>query len=198
MTRNRCSLRLKEYNYSQAGAYFVTVCTKGRGYLFGDVVNGEMGLNECGENAEKCWREIPAHFPHVKLDEYIIMPNHTHGILLIIDTVGAKNFSPDNDLSKIAGAKNFSPLHDNIRPRGTTKTIGSIIRGFKIGVTKWARQKMYINDVWQRNYYEHIIRDEKDLNRIREYIKNNPLKWTEDRYYVEKGGNKCRENKNLN
>jgi len=99
------------------------------------------------------------------------MPNHVHGILCIVENVGAKN---------------FSPLQDN-RPCGTAKTVGSIIRGFKTGVTKWIRNNMDINNVWQRNYYEHIIRSKNDLNRIREYIVNNPAKWTGDQYYMNDG-----------
>jgi len=87
------------------------------------------------------------------------------------------------------GAKNFSPLPYTGRPRGTSKTIGAIIRGFKIGVTKWMRQNNLIHDVWQRNYYEHIIRNEKELNQIREYIQNNPCKWHLDRENPQRTGN---------
>ena len=116
--------------------------------------------------AKVFWEEIPLHFPHVKPGDYVIMPNHIHGILAIEDNiVGAKNFSPSK-----AGS-----------PRGTSKTIGSVIRGFKIGVTKWIRQHTRIDHVWQRNYYEHVIRDEDELNLVREYIQNNPKRWDLDR-----------------
>jgi len=98
------------------------------------------------------------------------MPNHVHGIIWIVDDVGAEN----------VGAKNFSPLQRQ-QPRGTSKTIGSIIRGFKIGVTKWGRQHTDAHTIWQRNYYEHVIRDGESLNRIREYIAANPLRWHLDR-----------------
>jgi len=166
--RNRRSIRLQGYDYSQAGAYFVTVCTRNRACLFGAIVDGQMVLNDAGRAAKQCWNDIPVHFPHVELDEWVIMPNHIHGILVVLDTVGANN---------------YSPLQTNaiLRPRGTSKTIGSVIRGFKIGVTKWMRQHTTIHDVWQRNYFEHIVRNDASLNRIREYIANNPLQWEWDR-----------------
>ncbi len=137
-------------------------------------MKGEMKLNECGKIAERCWLKIPQHFPHVTLDEFIIMPNHVHGIVVIDNT---------NNGHIVVGAKNFSPLRNN-RPCGTSQTIGSIVRGFKIGVTKWIRQHTDIYTVWQRNYYEHIIRNDMDLQRIREYIINNPLNWESDKHYV--------------
>ena len=163
----RRSIRLKKHDYKQAGAYFVTICTHNRVMLFGQMVDGELTLNDTGRMVERCWNDIPAHFPQVELDEFVVMPNHVHGILLITDPVGAKNLSPS------------PPLPSQQRP-GTSKTIGSIIRGFKIGVTKWTREQTPIHNVWQRNYYEHIIRDEADLNRIREYIASNPARWDED------------------
>jgi len=176
---HRRSIRLNGYDYSRAGAYFVTVCTQNRECLFGEIVNGEMVLNDAGRMAKQCWHDIPSHFSHVKLDEFVVMPNHVHGILCVADAP--------------VGAKNFSPLQSGQRPRGTTKTIGSIIRGFKIGVTKWMRQNTEFYNIWQRNYYEHIIRlsacghaqagNENELNRIREYIINNPMKWEFDREY---------------
>jgi len=157
----RRSIRLQGFDYSQPGAYFVTVCTRERACLFGDVVDGEMRLNEAGRIVEQCWSAISIHFPNVVLDAFVVMPNHVHGIVLIAgETVGAKNVSP---------------------LPGTSKTIGSIVRGFKIGVTKWFRDNCGIGEVWQRNYYEHIIRDDGSLNRIREYIRNNPMRWAFDR-----------------
>lgn len=170
--KNRRSIRLRGYNYSQAGAYFITVCAQNRERLFGDIADGQMVLNDAGRMATKCWNEIPLHFPDITLDAFVVMPNHVHGILVITDTVGAKN---------TVGAKKFSPLQSDQRPHGTSKTIGSIIRGFKIGITKWMRTHTHVHDVWQRNYYEHIIRNDDELNRIREYIINNPAKWDLDR-----------------
>ena len=119
---HRRSIRLHGYDYAQPGAYFVTVCTQNRRCLFGGVMGGAMRLNAAGRVVEKCWHNIPSHFPHVALDAFVVMPNHVHGILRIVDAS--------------VGAKNFSPLQTGQRPHGTTKTIGSVIRGFKIGVTK--------------------------------------------------------------
>ena len=179
---HRRSIRLKNYDYASSGAYFVTIVTHGRQCLFGQIVDGQMRLNEWGAIAERCWMEIPQHYPYVILDAFVIMPNHVHGIIIlnennfngsIVGAIGANNHSP------FVGAKNFSPLQ-NDRPRGTSQTIGSIVRGFKIGVTKWFRQHTDIYNVWQRNYYEHIIRNDMELQRIREYIVNNPTNWRND------------------
>lgn len=157
---HRRSIRLKGYDYAQAGAYFLTLCTKDRACLFGDIVDGLMVLNVAGRVVDECWKAIPSHFPHVGLDTFVIMPNHIHGVL------------------RIVGAKHLSPLPS--RRLGTANTIGSVIRGFKIGVTKWMRANTDIHHVWQRNYYEHVIRDETSVNRIREYIADNPASWADD------------------
>ncbi|WP_029215059.1 transposase [Kallotenue papyrolyticum] len=174
---HRRSIRLPGYDYTQPGAYFVTICTHERAHLFGQVVDEGMVLNALGEIARQCWLAIPDHFPHATLDTFVIMPNHAHGIIWIVDDDGAKNVGAKN-----VGAKNFSPLRSDEQPHGTSKTIGSIIRGFKIGVTKWARQHTTVHTVWQRNYYEHIIRDERALTAIRQYILDNPRRWHLDRY----------------
>lgn len=160
---HRRSIRLKGYDYAQAGAYFLTVCTKDRACLFGDIVDGLMVLNVARRVVDECWKAIPSHFPRVELDAFVVMPNHIHGVLRIGDTVGAKHLSPLRS-----------------RRLGTSNTIGSVVRGFKIGVTKWMRANADIHDIWQRNYYEHVIRDESSLNRIREYIANNPASWADD------------------
>ena len=137
---HRRSIRLQGYDYTQPGAYFITICTHEREPLFGDVVGGEMHLNDAGRIAEQCWLDIPNHFPHVELDEFVIMPNHVHGILWIVD-----------DVTVGVGAKNFSPLPSPPPSRGTSKTIGSVVRGFKIGVTRWFSQNTSLYTVWQRN-----------------------------------------------
>lgn len=167
---HRRSIRLKGYDYSREGWYFITICTKNRQKLFGDVVGGEMVLNAGGKIVKKCWTDISVHFPIVVLDKYVIMPNHLHGIIYMRDH--------DNTV----GAKNISPLQQNNNFQSPSRTIGSIIRGFKIGVTKWFRKNTKIYNVWQRNYYEHIIRDEPELNRIRNYIIKNPANWQNDKF----------------
>jgi len=172
---HRRSIRLPGYDYTQPGAYFITIVTHQRMPLFGDIVDGEMRLNDAGRVVEGCWLDIPSHFPHVALDAFVIMPNHVHGILWIVET-------PPTGTTGAVGAKNFSPLPANAatRPHGTSKTIGSVVRGFKIGVTKWFRQHTTIYTVWQRNYYEHIIRTDDALARIRDYIQSNPQRWADD------------------
>ena len=186
---HRRSIRLQGYDYSQEGAYFVTLCAQHRECLFGKIVDGEMVLNDAGRVVVQSWQVIPDHFPSVELDEFVVMPNHVHGILVITNApVGANDYSPIPKTSASVRGNEYSPIRAQ-RPRGTSKTIGSIIRGFKIGVTKWMRQSRGVNfshrgcspAIWQRNYYERIIRNEDELHRIREYIVNNPLKWEFDR-----------------
>jgi putative transposase len=182
----RKSIRLKGYDYAKEGLYFITICCQDRACLFGDVIGNEnippkMILNDAGKIANECWLEIPAHFPNVKLHEFIIMPNHVHGIIEITynDSAGAKHISSGggNGMIGIAPAKHVSPL------RGPSKTIGSMVRGFKIGVTKWMRQNTNVYDVWQRNYHEIIIRNEQSYQNISKYIINNPAKWAGDKFY---------------
>lgn len=198
---HRRSIRLQGYDYSQAGLYFITICCQDRACLFGEIVDGEMICNDAGNIANQCWLDIPNHFPNMVLHEYVVMPNHIHGIVEIIgtDNVGAKNISPNNNVmaNDDVGAKNISPYNNvmanddgigandysPLPPNGTSKTIGSMVRGFKIGVTKWIRQNTNVYDVWQRNYYEHIIRNEQSYHRISNYIINNPKKWNEDKFY---------------
>lgn len=170
----RRSIRLRGHDYAGRGMYFLTIRVErgASGFsppLFGTVVNGRMALNDAGRAAAVCWRAIPKHFPHAALDEWIIMPDHVHGIIVI-----RRDGHPAP-----AGANNHSPLPGSpIRPTGTSRTIGSIVRGFKIGVTKSLGGK----SPWQRNYYDIIVRDQPALNNIRAYIRNNPANWNVHRY----------------
>ncbi|PIU54770.1 MAG: hypothetical protein COS88_06605 [Chloroflexi bacterium CG07_land_8_20_14_0_80_51_10] len=163
---HRRSIRLKGYDYSQAGAYFVTICTKDRGCLFGEIIDGEMVLNPFGEVVQACWDDLPRHYPHVELDAFVIMPNHLHGIIIIRR---GEAFVPSN----------ASPLH----PHGTQPgSLGAIIQNFKSVSTRKINRSTRNpgNKSWQRNYYEHVIRNEKSLNTIRCYIIENPLRWADD------------------
>ena len=209
---NRRSIRFKGYDYTQAGLYFITICCQNRACLFGEIENGKMMLNDAGAIANDCWLNIPNHFPNAILHEYVIMPNHVHGI---IELVGANNHSPETNnhspVSKLHSSKtnNHSPvsklhspkteLHSpknkknnnsvigdnrakNVSPlRSPSKTVGSVVRGFKIGVTKWMRQNTDTFYIWQRNYWEHIIRDDISYENISQYIINNPTKWNNDK-----------------
>ena len=185
---HRQSIRLRGYDYSQKGAYFLTLCTHNRECLFGEITDGVMYLNLTGEIVHQCWLDIPNHFPHVQLDEFVIMPNHLHGIIWIVNSppMTEKRISADKisvESNNCLGAQNTRSLQPNTRPNGTSRTIGSIVRGFKVGVTKWMRQNTSIQQTWQRNYWEHIIRKEYELQQIREYIQNNPRQWQQDRLY---------------
>lgn len=171
------SARLKGWDYSSPGAYFVTIITKNRACYFGNVKNGFMCLNELGEIAKQCFEKIPEHFPFVSPDVFVIMPNHVHGIIIINDkngnktSVGVQNIVETQDVASLRSSKNkFGPQ---------SKNLASIVRGYKIGVTKYARENN-IPFQWQSRYYDHIIRDEKSLNNIRRYIINNPLNWQKD------------------
>ena len=184
---HRQSIRLKGYDYSQAGLYFVTLCLYGRACLFGHIENAEMILNDSGRTAQQCWLEIPRHYPNVVLHEYVIMPNHVHGIVQIVDDGGygecrgEKYFAPTYAPTI---APTYAPTNEQMVIRGTSRTIGSMLRGFKIGVTKWMRQNTNVQNIWQRNYYEHIIRNEQSYQNIAEYIVDNPAKWKNDKFYV--------------
>ena len=157
----RRSIRLPEYDYSKAGAYFITICSFNKELLFGKIVAGRCVLSEIGNIAAKYLEEIPNHFNNVFVDEYIIMPNHIH---IIISIVGVQNFeSLRNEYQKII-----------------PKSIGSIVRSYKASVTKWCKENDYKKFKWQRNYFEHIVRNNEDYIRIREYIINNPLRWELD------------------
>jgi REP element-mobilizing transposase RayT len=161
---NRRSIRIPGYDYSQKGYYFITVCTKNRKESLGRIVKSSTRLTKIGRGVKRSWLAIPNHYPSVCLSEYVIMPNHVHGVIQIInDSVGVQNFEPlQNEFQKII-------------PR----SLGCIIRGFKIGVTKWCRNNK-ISFYWQRNYYEHVIQDDEALENICFYIKNNPSEWEND------------------
>jgi len=162
----RKSIRLQGYLYSQQGAYFVTICTHQRQSLFGSVVDGVMTLNGVGEIVNTIWQELPRHYADIKLDEYVIMPNHFHGIVCINRAVEALLAAPEIQSS--------------------APTLGAILRRFKsmsaIAVNRCLNQQG--QHVWQRNYYEHIIRNEQAYQNIFEYIRTNPQKWHDDIYYT--------------
>jgi REP element-mobilizing transposase RayT len=227
---HRKTIRLKGYDYSQAGLYFITIVLYQRACLFGEVVSGDgaetvradravavradkavavraedflpipnlpipnlsetpnlltpetpkqnlqhkphMQLSPLGKVANDCWLQIPAHFPNVTLHEHVVMPNHIHGIVQI-------NYNGE--------VKNSAQKHEF--QRMIPRSISSIVKGFKIGVTKWYRNNItQIGDdtkpLWHRNYYENIVRDERAYQNIANYINNNPTKWYEDKFYL--------------
>ena len=155
----RKPIRLKKYDYSTAGYYYVTICTYNRKELFGYIKDNRMVLNEYGKITEKTWKEIPNHYPNVELDEYIIMPNHIHGVIIINNPVGDGHARPVNR---------------------NNNNLSIIIGSYKSTVTKRINQLNNNSFKWQRFFYDHIIRNDKSLDKIREYISNNPLKWDDD------------------
>jgi REP element-mobilizing transposase RayT len=173
-THHRRSIRLQGYDYSRPGAYFVTICTQNRECLFGQVVDGTMRLNGTGWMIQTVWDELPQFYPGVDIDAFVVMPNHIHGIIVLI--VGAGPCAcPDK---KRQG-----------QPQGVAPTMSlpDVVHRFKSLTTTRYRQgvtghgwRPFPGKLWQRNYHEHIIRNEDDLNRIRQYIINNPARWAED------------------
>jgi REP element-mobilizing transposase RayT len=249
----RKSLRLQGYDYAQSGAYFVTICTHQQLSLFGQVVDEQMALNTRGRIVQSCWDQIPMHYPMAELDAFVVMPNHVHGVILIVndrDSVGATHGSPVHTSNSPAQANgspvhtsnspaqangspvhtsnspvqangspvhtsnspaqaNGSPVHtsnspvhtnnspvqiDNMHAHGSLAlangaqrhSLGAIIGQFKSSVTRHINRLPNPPDhpIWHRNYYDHIIRNEADLNRIREYIINNPARWHADRFFA--------------
>jgi putative transposase len=161
---HRRSIRLKGYDYTQAGAYFVTIVTQDRECLFGEVVEGEMRVNPFGEIVAWAWNDLPNHNPHVELDAFVVMPNHVHGIVLIVDDLVGAGSEPAPTMAMVTTRRHGLP---------------EIVRQFKTFSARRinARRGTPGATVWQRNYYEHIIRNDHSLQRIREYIATNPLRW---------------------
>ena len=161
---NRRSIRLRDYDYAQGGAYFVTICTTQRLCLFGDVINGEVALSTIGQVAEGHWEDVPNHALGVTLDVWVLMPNHLHGVVVLPD-VKDGCFSAD---ARPYGAKPSS--------------LGVVIGGFKGAVSREvsARNLTLVRPLWQRNYHERIIRNDGKLDAIRTYIHDNPARWLND------------------
>ncbi len=173
----RRSIRLKGYDYTQRGAYFITICTKEHKCYFGEIVDGEMVLNNVGIIVRNKWIQTESIRQNIMLDEFVIMPNHIHGIIIIID-----DKDKNNELAEYRSKKIKENFEQYKQFKSPSNTIGAIIRGFKSSTTKEINQllKGKVINIWQRNYFEHIIRNENELNNIREYIVNNPLQWELD------------------
>jgi putative transposase len=222
---HRRSIRLKGYDYSQAGLYYITICCKNREYRFGDVVNGEMRLNDAGKMVENEWLKLPQRFKNIQLHEFVVMPNHFHAILQIVEgatlvvapmvvaqngqsqgvapMVVAQN-GQSQGVAPMVVAQNGQPLGvaptDNTKNRQSqgvaptseikNKTLGDIVGAFKSIVTveyirgvKTLGWQPFNGKLWQRDYWERIIRDERAYHTISKYIVNNPAKWIDDKFY---------------
>ena len=186
----RRSIRLEGYDYAGVGAYFVTICTQDRAPLFGEIVNGEMRLNGAGGMIHTVWDEIPAFYPDVGIDEFVVMPNHIHGIVLV---GAAPRGHPDCD-GNVPSVQPRSAQPGSVQPplgqpRGVAPTLSlpDVVHRFKVmttkryvGGVKQSNWPPFRGRLWQRNYYEHIIRSDESLNRIRQYIRDNPMRWAFD------------------
>jgi len=210
---HRKSIRLKGYDYSQEGLYFITVCIHNRKCLFGEIFGAdvvwvknfqptqEMILNETGKIANDCWLEIPKHFPNVVLHEYIIMPNHVHGIIELnrVESVGTRHVVslPDNSETSV-GPSHVMALPDDtdniIRPshvmarqnqfsKPIPGSISVIIQQYKSSVTRIVNKNNISDFRWQSRFYEHIIRNELSFQKIADYIINNPKNWQDDDFF---------------
>jgi REP element-mobilizing transposase RayT len=147
----RRSLRLPGHDYSQAGAYFITACIHNRAMLLGEVMDGDVRLNEMGAIVQQTWDDLPTHYHGIDLDAFIVMPNHVHGIIILADASERRHAIPE------------------------------IVRGFKTFSARRVNERSGQSGVrWQRGYYEHVVRNEKALDRIRAYIANNPARWADD------------------
>lgn len=177
--KNKKQYRYKNYDYSRNGFYFVTICTKNKFLFFGDMVDSKMKLSEIGKIVEKYWLEIPAHFPFVKLDKFVVMPNYIHGIVQIDNELQNAAFGVGTqNLAFLRGAPHQCEYQNKFGPQ--SKNLSSIIRGFKIGVTKFAKNNNIVF-AWQSRFHDRIIRNDDELNRIRKYIIDNPARWELDR-----------------
>lgn len=161
----RRSLRLKGYDYSQAGAYFVTICAHGKECLFGEVIENEMKVNELGRKVQEVWDDLPVHYSHVATDVFVVMPNHVHGVIVMREEI---------EIGLVGAGLKPAPTKRHGLPE--------IVRALKTFSAQKINELREISGapVWQRNYYEHVIRNDADYNRIAEYIANNPQRWIED------------------
>lgn len=189
---HRRSIRLKGYDYAQEGLYFITICVQNREHIFGEVVDGEMILNEFGQIANDEWVKLSDRFPNFELDVFQIMPNHMHGIIFLNDKLVGAGFTPapnNGNTQNNVNAQNNWQRNDNIRStERIAPSVSDIVGAYKSLVTNdclkiFKSKNKTMGKLWQRNYYENIIRNQLSYERISDYIRNNPKKWSEDRFY---------------
>ena len=190
----RRAMRLRDHDYSQPGAYFVTICVQHRKCLFGTITDGKMRLNKRGRIVVECWNRIPQHFPSIELGESVIMPNHFHGIISwgIGGTrdpqplVGARSPRPPENINnrrdEVSSSVDTNPARRGEVP---SPALSKIVAYFKYQSTKHINQHHNTprTRIWQRNYYDHVIRDDTDLQRLCQYIQDNPMKWVLDQLH---------------
>lgn len=161
---NRQSIRLRDFDYAQNGAYFVTICTAQRLCLFGTISAGETQLSPVGQVVSSRWLDLPAHTNGLMLDAWVVMPNHLHGIVVLIGNTPAR-------------------IDTGVGPRGPAQaSLGAVIGGFKSAVSRQvtAERLTLVRPIWQRNYHERIVRNDRELDSLRRYIADNPTRWEND------------------
>lgn len=164
----RQSIRLKGYDYTQEGLYFITICIQNRECLFGNIINGRMELNPLGIIVNTYWVEIPNHYPQVELHEHIVMPNHLHGIIEIVGTCHGMSLQHP---------------HERRFAKPISGSVSTIINQYKSSVKRWCNKNNYEYFRWQSRFYDHIIRNEQSYQTISNYIVNNPAKWQDDTFF---------------
>ena len=181
---NRRSIRLRGYDYTRAGAYFITICTHNRASLFGNIHNGAMYLNDWGRIVADAWIAIPDHFPHATPDAFVVMPNHVHGIVWLRTAGDDASVLTDDGRGEACLAP--TDATSNQKSGFKTHSVASIVASFKSAATKRINELRGTRGmkVWQRNFYEHIIRDDSALHGIRRYIRDNPIQWSADDLFV--------------
>ncbi|MBK7086724.1 MAG: hypothetical protein IPH53_19565 [Flavobacteriales bacterium] len=217
--QQRATIRWQGYDYANVGAYYLTICTQDRLHLFGRIADGVVQPSPIGEWAQRCWDAIPEHMPHVGVGEFVVMPNHVHGIVVIRERVsdvrgdvggGALDVgrvttrpiriqTPDTNMSNVPGihdavyapphdprARHDAPLRDPRKPPGIPHgALGQIVASYKSAVTRMAYRDGLLphgTPVWQRNYWDRVIRDDGEYERIAKYIRDNPMNWKGDRF----------------
>lgn len=191
------------YDYANNGAYFVTVCTHDKKHLFGAVADGEMLVNGAGKMIEGWWKKLPEKFPGISIDEYVIMPNHFHGIIIIekpihfpvgAPLVGARilDLKSDEQQNREGQPQGVGGQPQGIggQPQGIAPTVGDIVGAFKSLTTNEYIRRVKMGEfprfekaMWQRNYWDRVIRNEREMRNVREYIAGNPKEWERDEYW---------------
>jgi len=164
--------RMQNWDYGWNAAYFVTICTQNRNHYFGEIADGKMQLSEIGEIANQFWKEIPNHFSYTKLDAFIIMPDHMHGIIIIDNGRGAINRASTDNINSGGITGNKNPMLNN--------NLSRIIRYYKGRVTFEAR-KIKPDFTWQSRFHDHIIKNDRAFRNISEYIMKNPMNWDQNK-----------------
>ena len=177
------SARLEGYDCRNEGLYYVTICTKNRAHFFGECENGIILLNDLGKLAEQFWCEIPSHFPNVSLEEFVIMPNHIHGIICIDSTNSVETLhATSSDANKTLHATSLpDDRYSKISPK--QGSLSTVLRSYKSAVSNKAKH-FNPNFAWQPRFHDNIIRDVQSFSNIQNYIINNPTNWLNDEYYV--------------